>query len=405
MARIDYEVIVAGGGLGGSTLARALARRGARVLIVEREEQFKDRVRGEGMLPWGVAEARALGIYELLRNAGAWEVRWWTRYFGSTLRERRDLVATTPARTGCLDFYHPAMQSGLLEAAEASGVGVRRGTAIVGVIPGNPPAVRILGGRHEEQLYARLVIGADGRNSKVRASAGFVVHRDPRRLVVAGVLHEGLQIPEDAVQYISRPSIGQGALVFPIGQRRFRSYFVHRTQGAIRPLSGRRHIGDFVAACVDTGVPAAWYEGAEVAGPLAAFDGADAWVDRPYRDGIVLVGDAAAASDPTWGCGLSLTLRDVRVLRDQLLTTTDWPAAADAYATEHDGYYSALHRLEDWLTVLMYEMGPDADARRARVLPRFAEDPSRAPDFPGLGPDSPSDEAARRRFFAEDLCD
>jgi FAD binding domain-containing protein len=53
MARIDYEVIIAGGGLGGSTRARALAERSARVLIVEREEQFKDRVRGEGMLSVG----------------------------------------------------------------------------------------------------------------------------------------------------------------------------------------------------------------------------------------------------------------------------------------------------------------------------------------------------------------
>jgi 8-oxo-dGTP pyrophosphatase MutT (NUDIX family) len=32
--------------------------------------------------------------------------------------------------------------------------------------------------------------------------------------------------------------------------------------------------------------------------------------------GVVLVGDASATSDPSWGCGLSLTLRDVRVLRD-----------------------------------------------------------------------------------------
>lgn len=39
-----------------------------------------------------------------------------------------------------------------------------------------------------------------------------------------------------------------------------------------------------------------------------------------------------------------LTLRDVRVLRDCLLATDDWHAAAHAYAQQHDRYYGALHR-------------------------------------------------------------
>jgi len=52
------------------------------VLVLEREKQFKDRVRGEQMSPWGVAEARELGIYELLRDACGHEVRWWQTYLG-----------------------------------------------------------------------------------------------------------------------------------------------------------------------------------------------------------------------------------------------------------------------------------------------------------------------------------
>src|SRR3954452_25074610 len=126
MSGIDYDLIIIGGGLGGAALGRALVERGARVMIIEREQQFKDRVRGELMHPWGGAEARALGIYELLRNAGALEVRWWTRRFGLTVIECRDLIATTPAGIGCLTFYHPAMQSVVLGAAEALGADVRR---------------------------------------------------------------------------------------------------------------------------------------------------------------------------------------------------------------------------------------------------------------------------------------
>jgi 2-polyprenyl-6-methoxyphenol hydroxylase-like FAD-dependent oxidoreductase len=61
---MDVDVITIGGGLGGSTLATALARSGRRVLVLEREEKFKDRVRGENMLPWGVAAARRLGVLD-----------------------------------------------------------------------------------------------------------------------------------------------------------------------------------------------------------------------------------------------------------------------------------------------------------------------------------------------------
>ena len=95
--------MIAGGGLGGATLGRALAMHGARVLIVERELAFRDRVRGEGMLPWGVAEARALGVDSLLRDGGAREIRWWKRYLNAVRRDTRDLIASTPTSNGCFD--------------------------------------------------------------------------------------------------------------------------------------------------------------------------------------------------------------------------------------------------------------------------------------------------------------
>jgi menaquinone-9 beta-reductase len=94
-------------------------------------------------------------------------------------------------------------------------------------------------------------------------------------------------------------------------------------------------------------------------------------------------------------------LRDVRVLRDHLLAEADWDAAATAYATDHDFYYSALHRIEGWWREMFYGVGPEAEAMQARALPEIAKDPSRVPDIVGLGPEAPHDEAARRRFFAE----
>jgi len=51
MPKYDYDVITIGGGLGGAGLATVLAEKGLRVLVTEREVEFKDRIRGESMAP------------------------------------------------------------------------------------------------------------------------------------------------------------------------------------------------------------------------------------------------------------------------------------------------------------------------------------------------------------------
>ena len=121
------------------------------------------------------------------------------------------------------------------------------------------------------------------------------------------------------------------SIIFPVGQGRFRAYVVFR-HDLHRPLRSAEDEAQFIELSVATGASPAWFAPGAVIGPLASFNAPDTWVERPYRDGVVLVGDAAAASDPSFGCGLSLTLHDVRVLRDRLLETDDWGAAADAYA-------------------------------------------------------------------------
>ena len=64
-----YDIITIGGGIAASALAKAMAEQGAKVLVLEREVKFKDRVRGEALVCWGGGEARELGIYELLRKS------------------------------------------------------------------------------------------------------------------------------------------------------------------------------------------------------------------------------------------------------------------------------------------------------------------------------------------------
>ena len=104
---MEYDLICVGGGLGGAGIAGAMAARGARVLVLERETRFRDRVRGEYLECWGVAEARALGLESALEAAGAQRSPILEAWFGGIRGARRDFSGAdtawdspAPARTG-----------------------------------------------------------------------------------------------------------------------------------------------------------------------------------------------------------------------------------------------------------------------------------------------------------------
>src|SRR5260221_2957994 len=102
--------------MAGSTLARRMAEGGARVLVLERETKFRDRVRGESLQPWGVAEAQRLGVAQLLQPLAA-ELRWFDQIVNGQHTMKRDLIATTLCATAMWGFYHPEAQEILLAAA------------------------------------------------------------------------------------------------------------------------------------------------------------------------------------------------------------------------------------------------------------------------------------------------
>src|SRR5258708_35198025 len=122
MSSSQFDLVTVGGGLGASALAISMARRGARVLVLEKETQFRDRVRGEGLAPWGVAEARELGIADLLLKRCAKAVPWVEMGFGP-----RNLVETTPQKEPFLTHCHPGIQEDLLPEAQQAGAQVRLG--------------------------------------------------------------------------------------------------------------------------------------------------------------------------------------------------------------------------------------------------------------------------------------
>ena len=396
-----YDIITIGGGLGGSVLAKAMAEHGARVLVLESQTRFGDRVRGEAMMPWGAAEARELGVYDTLMASGGHELLWWDSYQGAKRTGHRELATTTVPGVPVIACYHPTMQEALIEAAAGAGAEVRRGARVRGIkFNGAPTVLADVDGSLTE-LKARFVVAADGRSSMARKWGGFDIRRHPDQVRIAGVLLDNVPVPDQAAHIWPNPHDGLMVYIFPQGNERVRSYLCYPTDAGYR-LSGEADLPRFVEESLKAGVPAEYYAKAKIAGPLATFEGAAVWVEHPYRHGVGLVGDAAAASDPTWGQGLSLTLRDVRVLRDQLIRHENWDEAGEAYAEEHDRYCGVLLTFESWITQMLLETGPEADARRARALPLWREDRTRQPDIGLSGPDQTLDEAARRRFFGED---
>jgi 2-polyprenyl-6-methoxyphenol hydroxylase-like FAD-dependent oxidoreductase len=393
---MGFDVIVVGGGLAGSTFAARIAKSGRRVLVLESEKQFKDRVRGENMLPWGVDAARRLGVYDRMRSAGAHPVRWWNTYAMGQQTGRRDMPATSPHGQFSLNIFHPDLQESLLQYAMDAGAEVRRGVRVQGLEPANGASPRVAfedDGRQRTES-ARVVVGADGRFSNVRSWGGFEVQRHPDFLTIAGTLVEGSEIPDDGIHL----AMGPGFAMFgaPLGGGRARTYFVYPGVAGRRQLTGAGKIQEFLDGCRATLVPGEWLANARSIGPLAEFEGADHWTTTAARKGVALIGDAAACTDPSWGCGLSLTMVDVEHLSDALMASDDWDAALDRYAAEHETYSSALRRILGWMTELTWSAGPDADARRGRVFSRWNDDPREFPDNVCLGPFGPSDERARR---------
>ena len=402
MANTGYDIITVGGGLGGAALAKSLAERGARVLVLEREKRFKDRIRGEFLAPWGVVETQALGLYDLLRATCARECPALGFYTEPNFVEPRDLITTTAQKLPAFTFYHPAMQEVILEAAAEAGAEIRREAHVRNVTAGDAPSVEVEQDGRVEEIKARLVVGADGRNSVVRKWAGFAVQHDPERLILSGVLFEEMGGPQEGtIFFVVNPNLSLATPMAPQGGGRVRAYLV-QTKATGTRLQGAGDVPRFISESIKSGVPAEWYENARPVGPLATFDGADSWVDRPYSKGVALIGDAAAATDPSWGQGLSLTLTDVRILRDLLLRNENWDEAGHAYAEAHDADYAVIHRVENWLSEMFFGTGPAAEALRSRAFPLFAADPARVPDLMVCGPDVPADETDRRRFFGDE---
>ena len=394
------EVVVVGGGIGGGSLACALARAGLAVTVLEASEQYEDRVRGESIHAWGVKEARELGVEQVLLDAGAHITPVWKQYGEGLDESELPMSMMVPDIPGSLNLRHPVACQALVDAAAAAGASVVRGARDIKLASGSTgslpsSSVSYAAGGQTHELRATLVVGADGRASTVRKQVGITLERQDHISYVAGLLIDGLTDVPDDYDVLAGGSDAFFVL-FHQGQGRARAYLMPGLSGQHR-FSGRGGAERFLAACAETSFPfgAAVASGNPI-GPCATYPGDDTWTDSPYADGVVLVGDSAGHNDPIIGEGLSIAMRDARTVRDLVLDGARTPSDFAPYGAER---YARMERLRFGADIIAVSQAEDAENRAARqsfVGERMASgDPGVFPVLFGLfaGPETIPQEA------------
>ncbi|WP_433378812.1 FAD-dependent oxidoreductase [Actinoplanes sp. CA-142083] len=203
-----YDVIVVGARCAGSPLAMLLARRGYRTLLVDRATFPSDTVSTHVIHPPGVAALQRWGLLDQVTATGCPPVGRYSFDFGPVT------LAGAPGTSDSPYAYAPRrtfLDKILLDAAGAAGAEIREDFVVEEVLveDGKVTGIRGAGGVTER---ARVVVGADGRNSVVAKAVGAAAYEDVPPLTV-GYYSYWSNLPTDTFEAYSRP--GRGWAVCP----------------------------------------------------------------------------------------------------------------------------------------------------------------------------------------------
>src|SRR5258706_1887449 len=164
----QYDAIVIGARCAGSPTAMLLARKGYRVLVVDRASFPSDTVSTHVIHAPGIAALHRWGVLDLVIATGCPPVETYSFDFGPFA-----ITGTPRSRDGFSAAYAPRrtlLDKILVDAATEAGAEVRERFTVDEVIVENGAVVGIRG-RDENGATvterARVVIGADGRNSHI----------------------------------------------------------------------------------------------------------------------------------------------------------------------------------------------------------------------------------------------
>ena len=300
-----YDAIVVGARCAGSPTAMLLARKGRRVLLVDRAGFPSDTLSTHYVHQSGVASLERWGLLPQVVAAGAPGIRDYTLDVGPFA-----LHGTPPPIGDVTDAYslrRIVLDQILVDAAGDAGVEVRQRFPVDELITDGD---RVTGIRSRGVTeHARIVIGADGLNSLVARSVGAPEYNDHGTLTCAyytywsGVRMDGVELyPRPGCMIVAAPTSGGQVVTIVLWPR---SEFAEIRSNVEQRFLEALELAPGLAARVRKAVRVDRFRGT---GRLPNF------YRRPYGEGWALVGDAGYHKDPILALGISDAFRDAELL-------------------------------------------------------------------------------------------
>jgi 2-polyprenyl-6-methoxyphenol hydroxylase-like FAD-dependent oxidoreductase len=386
---VDHAVVV-GAGIGGLAASLVLSRVAARVTLVERAERPSEVGAALALQPNGMAVLDRLGLLPAVKAVSARIDRMDIR----SVTGRRLLTAGMPDLGGGLDHAIAVRRTELhrllLEAvAGVTSIEPRFGCTAVSADPSGAVTITSTAQNGPDSgstsLPADVIVGADGVNSAVRGTGGFVSRVSPGSRYVRGIV-SGQASPWFEEYWTPLGSFGQA----PLGGNLV--YFWAAAHVAAAADAVSRH--DLEGFCQEWRqvLPAA----ADLLERVPSFD--DLLVNtvsrvdcrRWFSGRLVLLGDAAHAMPPNLGQGANSALVDGVILADELLRAPSVQHALPRYDKRRRPPARRVQRTAEMLQHLCGIERVTALRARDALLTGFAR-------FPRLS------ERAIRRALAADV--